>query len=193
MLNVLNALATVLFAVSLAVERLLSIIKTVFPWLTEEKKTPAGEIDLVADKPRRIIVQLLALAASWVTCALLFNQLNPVGTVLIGDREFAIGLLALLGSGGSAFWNNFLGYTKGLKDQQRVLTAANTLGFHEAADAAGKPARDSGATARAPGRRDDIRAALAQLRAQPAPVLNLGVPRGNSALLRSVKTNDGGE
>jgi hypothetical protein len=191
-LDVLDVLATVLLGISLGVERLLSIVKTLAPRLTEEKKTAAGEVDLVADRPRRMLLQVLAFVASWVTCGLLFDSFNPFATVDIGGRPFAIVLLALLGSGGSALWNNVLGFTKGLKDQRRVLTAEDTLRFHEAAQAAGKPARDSGATARVPGGDDRIRKALAELRTGPAPTLVADTPRGNVALLRRANPPAGG-
>lgn len=62
------------------------------------------------------MVQLLAIGTSWVTVSLAFNSWNPTTAITINGTSFSLAALALLGSGGSAMWNNVLGYVKAAKD-----------------------------------------------------------------------------
>src|SRR5437868_2835243 len=73
-LDLLTAFTTVILAVSMASERLVTTIKTMFPRLADEKKTPAQEVDLVADRPRRLILYALGVVTSWLSAALLAND-----------------------------------------------------------------------------------------------------------------------
>ncbi|HEX8275227.1 MAG TPA: hypothetical protein VF615_21510 [Longimicrobiaceae bacterium] len=152
-MNLFNLLVPVLIGISLMSERIVTVVKTAFPWLTEEKKTEAKEVDLVADRWRRLIVQALAFVASWLVAGMLQEDGNLLGSFVIGSgaeaRSIPVWLVGLLASGGSAFWNNVLGYSKGLKDNQRLLNAAGGLDYTERARAAGVVVHDTGATARA--------------------------------------------
>ncbi len=77
-INDLSELATTLLAISLASERVVTILKTTFPvWLADEKKTEAQEVDLVADRSRRLLVLFISFLASWITAAFLAD--NPDG------------------------------------------------------------------------------------------------------------------
>jgi len=152
MLGALDIVVPILLALSLASERLVTIVKTVFPWLTEENKTEAQEVDLVKDRPRRLMVQFLAIAASWVTTSLLANSFNPFASLVLGQQPNQVSLplivVAILASGGSALWNNILGYTKAVKDTKQVEKASSTLSYHVQAEQQGVTAVDSGNAAR---------------------------------------------
>jgi hypothetical protein len=52
----LTAFVALILAISLASERLVTFIKTIFPKLADEAKTEAQEVDLDKDKGRRFIV-----------------------------------------------------------------------------------------------------------------------------------------
>ena len=160
-LNVLTSFVSLVLAVSLAAERLVTSLKTLFPGLADEKKTPAQEVDLRADRPRSFGVQLLAFVASWATSAMLADSkqiglASLVGTITIGPATAGLHvpvlIMGLLASGGSAFWNNLLGYTKAAKDTKQVEKASNTLPYHAQAEASGVVAVDSGMAATAGGR-----------------------------------------
>lgn len=147
MIDALDSLVPFLLAISLASERLITILKTAVPWLAEEQKTDAKEVDLQRDKSRRLIVQGTAIAASLATVMLVFNTVNPMQRVPIGGNQYSILVLAILGSGGSAFWNNILGYTKALKDVKTVEKAANNLEYQARASDLGVTAYDGGVVA----------------------------------------------
>lgn len=154
-INDLSALAAVLLAISLATERLVTIIKTVFPRLADEQKTEAQEVDLTRDKWRRFGIQVIAFLCAWITSAFLaeggFDLRGNVGiTSGEGRLLIPVALLAILASGGSAFWNNVLGYTKAVKDIRIQERAVANLRFHELAEAHGAIAVDGGVTARSP-------------------------------------------
>src|ERR1700741_1903494 len=91
----LSATIAVLLSISLATERLVTIIKTMFPPLAVEKKNEAGETARKPDRPRRLLLQGIAIAAAWITAAflavdpetktLVWNLLGevPAGTLMI--------------------------------------------------------------------------------------------------------------
>jgi len=146
----LTELFALILAISLASERLVTIIKSAIPWLTDEKKTDAQEVDLSADKWRRIIVQLIAFLCAWITSSFLaeggFNLFGivPFGTA---EGEFLVIILGLLASGGSAFWTNILGYTKAVKDIRIQERATASLKYHLLATSVNKNAIGSGQVA----------------------------------------------
>ncbi len=125
-IDTISALVAMLLAVSLAAERLVTIVKTFSPkWLgtARTKGDDKSSEDPTKDRPRRIVVQLLAFAGAWLTAALLAASTDAARTFdFVGEIQFAdnqglpVLLVALLASGGSAFWNNILGYTKAVKD-----------------------------------------------------------------------------
>jgi len=120
MLDWLFALSTLLLALSLAIERLIAIIKTIFPRLEDEAK----EKTLEEDKPRRLIVQALAFLCAWLTCAFIADKgFDLIGTVtIIPERRLPVPFVALLSCSGSAFWSSMLGYIKATKNiKQQAL------------------------------------------------------------------------
>lgn len=149
--NSLTSFVSVLLAVSLASERLLTMVKAAFPWLAQEQKTDAKEVDLTRDRSRRLTLLVMAWIASWVAASFLvkgdwtlnalFAQVPVPGAANLGVPVPLVGLLA---SSGSAFWNNVLGITKEAKDTKRVETASAALAFNAQAKAEGKQAFDSG-------------------------------------------------
>jgi hypothetical protein len=133
-IDALNSIVAILLSISLAAERLVTIIKTLFPWLAVEKKAQAGEIDVSGDKWRRFVVQLIAFVASWVTSAFLADGgFSPLGVLKFGSGVNIISVpvivVGLLASGGSAFWNGLLGYTKAVKDVRTNQAARESLEY----------------------------------------------------------------
>ena len=142
----LSATIAVLLSISLATERLVTIVKTMFPTLAVEKKTAAGETALAPDRPRRLALQALALAAAWITASFMAASDRPdeltwnfFGQVQAGDLRIWVPIVAILASGGSAFWTQLLQYTGAVRDIAITRKASEGLDFR------GK-ARDMGAT-----------------------------------------------
>jgi hypothetical protein len=158
MINALEVIVTFLLTLSLASERLVTMVKTLVPWLAQEQKTPAQEVDLTADRPRRLTVQMLALLAAWVTSGLVVSgvsqppkislaDFSPFAELAVGSFRLPLFVVAILVSGGSAFWNSVLGYLKALKDVKQVEKASRTLSYHEQAAGVGVTAVDGGVAA----------------------------------------------
>jgi hypothetical protein len=117
-IDTLSAVAAVLLAISLAAERLVTAVKAMIPWLAEEAdeaKNPDGTTDRKKDRPRRVIVVLIAFLAAWLTTALAAGG-SFFGSITIAELSFPIPLVALLASGGSAWWTNIVAYASAAKD-----------------------------------------------------------------------------
>ena len=117
----LSTLVGFLLAVSLASERLIAILKTFVPWFAIDKtKDPENSSNSLCEKTRRLSIQGLALLAGWLTASFMTKDgFDPFGNVeLFNIPAFIVGLLA---SGGSAFWNQLLGYTKAVRDIKKTV------------------------------------------------------------------------
>jgi hypothetical protein len=126
MLEQLVTLSTILLTISLATERLIAIIKTIFPKLAEENKNDNGMVDPERDKRRKLLVQSISFLAGWLTASLLAPKFNPLfGHIKLNDDlNLHVIIIGFLSMGGSAFWSNVLGYMKAVKDihqQQKAL------------------------------------------------------------------------
>ena len=112
-----------ILGVSVAGERLVSLVKTVIPWLAGSTQ-PVPPADSTMDNIRKVILMILAFLSCLATALLIKpDSIPPV-------------LLALLASGGSAFWTSILGYTKAVSDiksqqkaQEKVKTALAMANF----------------------------------------------------------------
>ncbi|WP_259067796.1 hypothetical protein HDF24_18945 [Mucilaginibacter sp. X4EP1] len=106
---------TLVLAISLASERLVTIFKTLLPWLASPPN-PAQPVELSSETTRRVIVLLLAILCSWFTSAII-NGWHPWFVTITGVVKSASTiLLGFLASAGSSFWSSILGYTKAVKD-----------------------------------------------------------------------------
>lgn len=129
-----SIIASMLLAISLATERAVAIVKTVLPsWFAEEKKTAVKEVDLIGDRPRRLRVQAVALAAAWATASFLAVNKSgaagwdPFGSVALGNIRLPAVLVGLLASGGSAFWAQVVAYSSSMKDVATTRKASTSL------------------------------------------------------------------
>jgi hypothetical protein len=104
----LTAIVTLILALSVASERVVEIIKGIFPTLDEKK------IDEAQEARRRMFLQILAVGSGILT-AWLGSGYLPEEIVTPGEPLKIVGL-GLLASGGSGFWNSILDYFTGLKD-----------------------------------------------------------------------------
>lgn len=115
----ISATVAVMLTISLATERLVAIVKTVSPgWFAHEQQTDDGTVDRIADRWRRLRVQGVAFLGAWITAGALANggNFNLLGEVNLGTVTVPTLIVALLASGGSAFWAQVLGYTSAVKD-----------------------------------------------------------------------------
>jgi hypothetical protein len=152
----LGELFALLMAIALCTERLVTIAKTTFPgFLATEQKTEAREVDLQADKRRRLAVQAVAYTAAWTTTAFLASgdQFAPFGSIAIGRAADAptlpVWLVGLLASGGSALWSSLLGYSSAVRDVRKQQVAREGLEYKKRAEDLGvEPPVDTGEAGR---------------------------------------------
>lgn len=120
----ITALSTLLIAIGLASERLVTIIKTILPnHLAQERKSENEVADPQKDRGRRIWVIVIAFISAWLTTSFLASGgFDPLGVVVFGaenSTSLPVILIAFLSMGGSAFWSNIIGYTSAIKDVKK--------------------------------------------------------------------------
>lgn len=121
-LTLLIKLISVILTVSLASERLVTFLKTLFPVLASKPNDPDAPVPLVVEggeKWRQVIVMIIAFLSAWLTASFLKDgQFKPFESYDVGPPQtlVPIWVIGLLASGGSAFWTNLLGYVRAVKD-----------------------------------------------------------------------------
>lgn len=123
----LSDLSALILAVSLATERLVVVLKTIFPRTLAVEREPVGdELPDEADRARRLTVMASAYVSALVVSILIAGDSASIAGLAIpfyvglGDARIPVPLLALLASGGSALWNNVVGFTGAVKDIRRL-------------------------------------------------------------------------
>lgn len=119
--DALSTLASLALAGSIAVERLVTIIKTFFPSLSEVGRPGWGESDDRADKDRRLRVLFVTIVASQLTAYFLASSDGGLAGAVKVSPELGVPwpVFGLLISGGSAFWTSIVAYAAALKDVQK--------------------------------------------------------------------------
>jgi uncharacterized membrane-anchored protein len=113
----LTPIVTLLIALSVTSERIVEIIKNMFPFLAQQQPKAADE------SRRKLILQLLAFAAgctaTWLGLPVVDATLPPsvAANAHHGPVIVALGALA---SGGSGFWNTILTYMLNIKNLKRA-------------------------------------------------------------------------
>ena len=108
----LAALVSLILALSVASERLVEIVKGVFPFLNNENT------NMMLEGWRRAALHALAVLSGIVT-AYMASDYIPVGTA--GPvKEVGVVGLGLLASGGSSFWNSIATYVLKIKDLKKI-------------------------------------------------------------------------
>ena len=115
-----SELSTFLAAMSLATERLVVIVKTIFPGLSAKSPAKPGQSDDEADRVRRLIVlgvaYVCALATGWIVADGWTIEFGTHG------RSISIFGVALLACGGSAFWAQVVSFASAAKDARQFET-----------------------------------------------------------------------
>jgi hypothetical protein len=137
--EILTLATTYLAAISLATERFVAIVKSIIPWLAEERKDANGLIDVPQERSRSLIVLIISLLGAWITTSLLNDCFDPTAAFCFGKVVghclkvsknpgcWPAGIVALLSTGGSAFWNNVLGFLTAVKDTKRQQRAMQRM------------------------------------------------------------------
>jgi len=135
-LSDLIVLFTYILAISGASERLITLVKTFVPWLSEEPVSAKEALN-----PDQLRYKSIATQALTIICALITSyfanhfKLQPALPNFNFDK--ATILIGFLASGGSTFWTTLLGYTTALRDikkteakQRKIELSVQAKGLH---------------------------------------------------------------
>ena len=115
----LVVLFTYLLAISTANERLITLIKTMVPWFSEEAVDFASPASASQFRWKSFAVQCMTIVSAFFTSYIITNQGLLKDGVWKG-LEANFWIVGILASGGSAFWSGLLGYTTALKEIKKV-------------------------------------------------------------------------
>ena len=154
-LDALDQLFAVLFAVSLASERFVALFKNL-PFalasesdeLHESRRRTSMRKKPPSEDRRRLEVMAVAFIGAWVTTALISTVPADTdwyvhifaGRITVGAHDWPILMLAFLASGGSAFWAQAVAFTSAAKDARRVALATQKREEEVASAAPERPA-----------------------------------------------------
>ncbi|MFC0513785.1 hypothetical protein ACFFGT_06225 [Mucilaginibacter angelicae] len=136
-LTLIMKLISIVLAISLASERLVAFFKTLIPPLAGPQPPNVEPEKGPWEWGRKIIVMLIAFFASWIAAAFLNEKFDLRGCYLLSTTGPCIPfvIIALMASGGSAFWTNLLGYTKAIKDIQGEKITQEKIATQQKSDA----------------------------------------------------------
>lgn len=135
----------VFVVVVMATERLVALTKAAFPaWLEDERKNAAGEVDLVADRWRRLRVQTIAFSAALALTGCVAAPWQEAA----GKLVVPLPLVALAASGGAAFWAHCIQRNSVARDRAVTRGAVEALRFRQFAESQGATPIASGRAAR---------------------------------------------
>jgi hypothetical protein len=134
-LTPLTSFLTLMVAISMAVERVVEIVKGIFPPLS---KTWPGDKDYL----RFAILQVLAAVAGAGVAFAAQSQIESQVQMLDFKAHPYIGftVIGLMSSGGSAMWNHALDIVQAMKVKQQVSNPVGTAAAGPAANPVVKPA-----------------------------------------------------
>jgi hypothetical protein len=102
-MNTLTSLVALLAAMSMAVERVVEILKNLIPFL---KNTQAGYWENVRFSSLHVLAALVGTVIAWQTQPTIAGLFPSLSTGKLGWMSTVV--LGLMASGGSAFWNHAL-------------------------------------------------------------------------------------
>ncbi|AYL96221.1 hypothetical protein [Mucilaginibacter celer] len=133
-LTIIMKLISVVLAISLASERLVTFLKTIIPFLAGPQPPDVSAENSKTELIRKAIVMLIAFAVSWVGASFLDSPANLWGHLSLDPNDMNKGIpffiIAIMASGGSAIWTNLLGFAKAIKDigaEKKTQEKFNTL------------------------------------------------------------------
>jgi len=124
----ITAVASLALGVSLASERLVALATSI---IYKSPPVPPAQTDPAEpdDRGKKIVHILLTLTS----CALTSWLVSLAGKLPFGNNQpFSIIVLAMLASGGSAFWTSILGYLKAVADIKTIHALKQKLEYKAA-------------------------------------------------------------
>jgi hypothetical protein len=126
-LDSISDFAPLALAGSLAMERLVVIAKTMFPWLAKPVVAEPGESEYDVDQRRRLAVLSITMTASLATAWLIGQERSVwyMRTISVGpDSSINWLLFGLMISGGSALWTSIVSFASAAKDVRKLEKAS---------------------------------------------------------------------
>ena len=129
-------LLTLVLGISVAGERLVTIIKSFVPWLPAPAGTGATGPVTNSDIAKKIGLIVISFGCCLLTTALFHKDAPSLSAFDMGTLgKISSWIVALMATGGSAFWTNLLGYFSALKDATnlKALQSKNQIAGEKAA------------------------------------------------------------
>lgn len=149
MLQDITKLVSLILGISVASDRLITIIKSIWPSLA----APAGS---AAEGPKNnleVFKKVFLIVISFLCCFATSELLShngvtfPVAAGALGSVP--LWAIALMATGGSAFWTNLLGYFSALKDVTNLKALASKTQIDAAAEHSFSASQDKRVRAKA--------------------------------------------
>ena len=127
--SIITKLISIVLAVSLASERLVSILKTISPWLAGPQPPSTPLPDSRMERVRKVVVMLISFFIGWLMSSYSDGEFKIFDSLDIGINNFKIPyfIIGLMASGGSAFWTSILSYVKAVRDVSTQQNVQETL------------------------------------------------------------------
>ena len=122
MLTQLTNMAGVILALSVAVERVIEILKGWIPWLGESSAKP--KVEAAREGLIHALAAVVGAISAWLCGINPITQLVPNAPNTHWHRAFDYVIAGLLSSFGSAFWNHLLDILAAIKEGKEAATAA---------------------------------------------------------------------
>ncbi len=114
---------TAMIALSVGAERVTEIVKGFSSWLQVAKEPPQG----APERWRRVLLQVIAATAGGVMAFIIgpahFLPALLSSTPEVHEKVLVAGLLGVVASGGSAFWNHLLDIVGVIKETREKVLA----------------------------------------------------------------------
>ena len=116
--TIIITLISVILSISLASERLVTFLKSVFPYLAGPQAPDIPDPNSNEEKVRKITLMIISFLTAWIAASFLngkFDLFDGLDTK-IENIKIPFLIIGLMASGGSAFWNSLLSYVKASRD-----------------------------------------------------------------------------
>jgi len=129
MLQDITKLVSLILGISVSSDRLITLIKSLFPQLAAPAGSAAPGPPTGDERKNRVILIITSFICCLATTVLI--SLSGLKFPLSDEswNPILIGIIALMATGGSAFWTNILGYLSALKDVTNVKALKGQADF----------------------------------------------------------------
>jgi hypothetical protein len=125
MIPEITKLVSLILGISVASDRLITLIKSIWPTLAAPPGSAAPGPPSGEERKNRVILITISFGCCLISTELLYLSVKQFPFINPQWAQLQLCLIALLATGGSSFWTNILGYLSALKDATNVKAFAS--------------------------------------------------------------------